>query len=550
VACSSTLADAIVRSARRCTAFTAARRLAIWVGEGKHVTPKQVLRPVDVAAVARELDFPLPARIRSAADVLALHRPWTLALAVGFLRIGGGHVRTGPALEQWPDADDDTIRELWLAGLATAFTAALPDANKAGTATFARVMLTALATEPTPPFADLWHRARKALNDEDADAAYWFLTAWRRQDDPLAPWDPLIELGAADRHGSQVTITPLGRWALQETQARAPKPITPDLSAGELIALLTGVEEDDEWYAAQPWLIGRTPLHAARELLAAAATATPAQRIAAVELIGALGPEAEPAWDDTAIAPNLAVHARAINSEDASAQDSAWLTVEYAAAGLTRFGPDEALSRLDELVPGVGLDSRIRAVECGTHPATADLADALTAFLASGATPTSSRAVQLKISLNRMRYPVWRRVLIPATANLGMLHEVIQIVMDWDGDHLHAFAVGRKSYGDPFCSPDLNDEEGLRCSAAVAPKNTITYRYDFGAGWHHTILCERVLDLSADTTYPVCVAGEGDSPIEDWTSGPESTPFEQDTINRRLAELAQLTSPGWAAKAP
>ena len=97
-----TLADAIVHSARHCAAFTAAHRLAIWVGEGKRVTPQQVLRPVDVPAAARALDVPLPARIRSAADVLALHRPWTLALAVGFLRIVGGHARTGPALEQWP----------------------------------------------------------------------------------------------------------------------------------------------------------------------------------------------------------------------------------------------------------------------------------------------------------------------------------------------------------------------------------------------------------------------------------------------------------------
>jgi hypothetical protein len=36
------------------------------------------------------------------------------------------------------------------------------------------------------------------------------------------------------------------------------------------------------------------------------------------------------------------------------------------------------------------------------------------------------------------------------------------------------------------------------------------------------------------------VAGKGDSPVEDWTGGPESIPFDQDAINRRLAEIGAL----------
>jgi hypothetical protein len=85
----------------------------------------------------------------------------------------------------------------------------------------------------------------------------------------------------------------------------------------------------------------------------------------------------------------------------------------------------------------------------------------------------------------------------------------------------------------------MHDEEGQRLADAWSrPTDKLAYLYDFGASWQHTIACERVLDLAAGTTYPVCVAGGGDSPVEDWTEGPESKPFDLDATNRRLANLA------------
>jgi hypothetical protein len=96
---------------------------------------------------------------------------------------------------------------------------------------------------------------------------------------------------------------------------------------------------------------------------------------------------------------------------------------------------------------------------------------------------------------------------------LGLLHQVIQIVMNWDGDHLHAFFVGNEHYGDPCNSPDLDDEERLRLGDAFPPSvKTITFLYDFGAGWYYDITCEKVLDLDV---------------------------FDNDKINSRLAELAR-----------
>jgi len=543
----------VAAAARHCEALTQARRLATWVGEGKPVTPKHVLRPRDVPAAAQVLNIPVPARINTTASIRALHRPWKVALAIDFLRIVDGHAVTGPALGQWPDTDDTTVRKLWLTGLTAASAADARSEDEAGAAAFSRLVLGALATDPPPSVVELWERARNALISEDSYTADPLFAAYRyKHGEPftVVP-DLLIEFGAATRNGAQLEVTPLGHWALQEMHARMPKPISADLPADELLARLADIDEDDAWHAAQPWLTGRDPLSAAREILAAAATVTPAQRIAAVEVVSALDDPAQAVWHEVTTVPNLAAHARMALTDWSrpparSAEDSAWLAVEYAVAALTDSGPDEALSCIDERIAGQDLDSRMREIRRGGHPDTAALAEALTTFVASGTKPTSSRVYQLKISLKRMRNPVWRRVLVPATARLGLLHQVIQIVMNWDGDHRHAFFVGSEHYGDPFYGTDLHDEETLRLSGAFTPATRkINYIYDFGARWYHEVTCERVLDLDVGATYPSCVTGSGDFPIEYWSEedDQEPIPFDKDKINSSLTQLARHSNP-------
>lgn len=518
------------------------------MGEGRPVTPKHVLRPRDVPAAAQVLDIPAPAQINTAANVRALHRPWKVALEIDFLRVVDGQAVAGPALGQWPDIDDTIVCELWLTGLAAAFAADSGVGDKAGATAFSRIVLGALVTDPPPSVLELWERAREALILEDSYVADPFFTAYRYKDgDPFtAISGVLVEFGAATRDGTQLEMAPLGRWALQEMHARIPKPISADLPAAELVARLADIDEDDPWHAAQPWLIGRDPLLAAREILAAAAAATPAQRIAAVEIVGALDEPAQAAWHEVTTVPNLAAHARMAltdwsRPQAPSTEDSAWLAVEYAMAALTDSGPDEALSCIAERIAGQDLDSRMQAMRRGDHADTATLAEALTTFVASGTKPTCSQVYQLKISLKRMRNPVWRRVLVPATARLGLLHQVIQIVMNWDGDHLHAFYVGNDHYGDPFHSPEVHDEDCPRLSGAFTPSTrTIRYLYDFGASWYHDIVHEKVLDLDVDATYPVCVTGSGDCPIEYWTDEDDDQvpiPFDEKKINIRLAGL-------------
>ena len=233
-------------------------------------------------------------------------------------------------------------------------------------------MLAALAADPTASFTDLSRPAREALSFAHPDAAITFLLSWRTKTDPLAAAvDPLIDFGAAVHSRGRVTITPLGHWALETLRARAPRPISIDLAATELLARLTQIDEDEQWYAAQTWLAGRAPLPASRDLLAAAATATPAQRLAAVELVHALGPRADAAWGEAAALPNLAAHVR-LARDDLDEKAADWLAVEYAAAALPDHGPDEVLARLDDRFTGIGRDFRPEVIERTAHPAAAE----------------------------------------------------------------------------------------------------------------------------------------------------------------------------------
>jgi hypothetical protein len=125
---------------------------------------------------------------------------------------------------------------------------------------------------------------------------------------------------------------------------------------------------------------------------------------------------------------------------------------------------------------------------------------------------------QLKISLNDVRPPIWRRVQTPASTTLTKLHQIIQLTMGWDTSHLHAFQVGTTTYGDPH--PDLDDwmenQRGVLLSQ-VAPveKSKIRYEYDFGDGWVHTLLVEKILPPEEGLTYPRCLTGRRACPPED-----------------------------------
>lgn len=104
-------------------------------------------------------------------------------------------------------------------------------------------------------------------------------------------------------------------------------------------------------------------------------------------------------------------------------------------------------------------------------------------------------------------------------------------------------------------------ETGVKLSDCLPSE--IMYHYDFGDGWKHDIIVEKIID-DYDVNYPVCLSGEGDAPPEDvggepgyeqflaiiadkehpnyknlnlWGIQQGYEPFDIDIVNRRMKNM-------------
>jgi hypothetical protein len=550
------LGDA-ARRARECAVMGQAVTLARWIGDGyRPVTAGRVLRKADIPAAGAALGVDVPPRLRTMADIRALHRPWCAAIATGLLQVGDGSVTAGPALECWPPDDADLLAG-WLAGLRAVCAAESYPQDEDSVRLVALALLTVLGGDSAPGTDGLWQPLFETLQVlcDRYDKRFWEpLEAADRYADPesgkpLAGLAALLAgFGAVAGDPRRPTITTLGRWAAQHLAAGLAAPADPGLAAGEMIADAARFgDEEQQDHVARAWLAEREPVRAAREVLAAAEGMSPLRRSVAVRLVEALGDDALPAWRELAQARCVGPYARAVlagwdRGPEPGDADWEWLGVEAASAALEDTGPDEALSRLWDALPGEDLDACLEAVRATGHPDAEPLARAVAEFIASGAPRSIDQVAQLKVSLARFRPPIWRRVLMPATATLGDLHEVIQVLFGWDGDHLHVFRKGKKRYGDPFVNLEgTGDEEAVRVRDAMVRGGTISYTYDLGACWEHEITLEATVPRDHSQDYPVCVGFRGDSPVEYWCEEEpeEPEPFGLIEVNQRLAALGR-----------
>ena len=408
--------------------------LARWIGTGRRpVTPGRVLRKADVAAAGAALGVDVPARLRTMADIRALNRPWLVAVAAGLLHVDGEGATTGPALENWPP-DDGTMLAGWLAGLRAVCAAESYPHDEDSVRLLALALLTVLNEDGVPAGGDLWRPVLEALHVVSRRYGKWSSGSVSAADQYGDPWSEqplggLIALlawfGAVAGDPGRPALTPLGRWAAGHLAAGLPGRADPGLPAGEMIAEAARFgDEGQQNHVARGWRAEREPVQAAREILAAAEGMSPLQRSVAVRLVEALGDDALPAWREFVSARCVGPFARAeLAAWDEGPEppdaDGNWLGTEGAAAGLEDKGPDEALTRVWESMPGADLDERLAAVRATGHPDAGPLAQAVAEFAASGAPRSIDQVAQLKVSLLRFRPAIWRRVLVPVTATLG-----------------------------------------------------------------------------------------------------------------------------------
>src|SRR6266545_1263544 len=153
---------------------------------------------------------------------------------------------------------------------------------------------------------------------------------------------------------------------------------------------------------------------------------------------------------------------------------------------------------------------------------------------------------RLTVSLVRMVPPTRRQVEVPSDLTLAGLHEVIQVLFDWDGDHLYEFVVGRRTYADPDYLEACEDDEVSLAEVAGRVGKVIGYTYDLGACWEHRIVVDAVEPAGAGARLARCVAGVGPYPAE--YDGDRPRRLDLDALNKQLARLPlQPTAPALAS---
>ncbi|MDR3576128.1 MAG: plasmid pRiA4b ORF-3 family protein [Anaerolineaceae bacterium] len=184
---------------------------------------------------------------------------------------------------------------------------------------------------------------------------------------------------------------------------------------------------------------------------------------------------------------------------------------------------------------------------------------------------------QIKVTLNSIRPPIWRRILVPDKITLLDLHDVIQDVFGWLNYHLHEFTIRDESYGDPandeFGELEIQDETKIKLRKLGFTKGSrFTYEYDFGDSWEHILVVEKVLPFEKGMKLPQCIKGKRACPPEDvggpwgyegfleaindprneehdsyleWVGGEfDSEAFDLDIINQRLLQRGKRNWPG------
>jgi hypothetical protein len=127
---------------------------------------------------------------------------------------------------------------------------------------------------------------------------------------------------------------------------------------------------------------------------------------------------------------------------------------------------------------------------------------------------------QLKVTLEDIKPPIWRRIQVRGDITLFKLHEILQAVMEWQDYHLHLFIAGEDYYAipspdDPWPMKTRNERRTKLFQIASAEKARFIYEYDLGDSWQHNILVEKILHPERELEHPVCLAGRRSRPPED-----------------------------------
>ena len=79
---------------------------------------------------------------------------------------------------------------------------------------------------------------------------------------------------------------------------------------------------------------------------------------------------------------------------------------------------------------------------------------------------------QVKITLQHIKPPIWRRVQTN-DCSLDELHDIIQVCMGWEDEHMYAFVIDDEEFGNPKQAARPNTILAMFDSARLWRKDTL-----------------------------------------------------------------------------
>jgi hypothetical protein len=138
--------------------------------------------------------------------------------------------------------------------------------------------------------------------------------------------------------------------------------------------------------------------------------------------------------------------------------------------------------------------------------------------------PGAPVLVRIRMSLDDAEPTIWRDLDVRGDLTLDVFHEVVNRAMGWQNSHLHRFSTDAEDpYGTYFLTEfDVAEgERGVEESTVRVDQvlgavgDQLTYLYDFGDSWQHTITVLSVSPAAAGTPAANCLDGRNAGPLED-----------------------------------
>lgn len=136
-------------------------------------------------------------------------------------------------------------------------------------------------------------------------------------------------------------------------------------------------------------------------------------------------------------------------------------------------------------------------------------------------------AAELLLKLDLGKQKAWRLIITPTQITFRQLHDMIQVLYNWQDEHLYDFTIPvipDQSYLFATCIVDGSIEDSPERQVVMDTDivladhlkigSTISYHYDYGDSWEISIEVHKIIG-DYDLNYAVCLKGEGNAPPDD-----------------------------------